>query len=243
LANTVEIKVDGIVVVAAISALTISNATGFLRVGEGQAASQPWVGGSLASISISATPTSAEQSKHIHNTMSKLYQPNAQCCLAGASNSVLGLSYDEGTGLTSAITSTHVTRFKDLQAVSSEAISVGTPASVCSSNGYEFIGGSTGSSLYKPSNRLNEELARTREQRAAFGKALVPIEFDAITSQVDFALPIGYSVKAVYSAGAIKREGSAKDYTVGFDGFKYTVTFAVAPGNGVWVSVLANKEV
>ncbi len=241
-ANTVELIVDGVVVATAVSALSISNTTGYFRVAEGQAASQPWVGGAFAAISISATPSNSEQSKHIHATISKLYQPNSQCCLAGVSNAVLALSHDESTGLTSVITSTHVTRFKDLVVSSSETISVGTPSSISSGGGYEFIAGSTGSKLYTPSRRLIEELSRTLEQRKAFGSTLVPFEFDAVTSQVAFVAPLGYSVKFVYSAGTLKRLGTGKGYTVSNDGFRDTVTFAVAPGNTVWVSLLCVRS-
>jgi hypothetical protein len=47
----------------------------------------------------------------------------------------------------------------------------------------------------------------------------------------------------VYSAGSQKRVGSTKDYTTLFDGFRETVRFGTAPGNGVWVQIHAVKEV
>jgi hypothetical protein len=72
----------------------------------------------------------------------------------------------------------------------------------------------------------------------ALGKEPVFFEFDAVTSQTAFNLPAGYTIKAVYSAGTLKRIGSTKDYTTAFDGFKETVNFAVAPGNTVWVSIM-----
>jgi hypothetical protein len=242
-ANTVQLRVDGEVIASAVSALTVSNTTAFLRVGENNNGllALGWPGGSFSAISISATPTSAEQSKHIHNTMSNLYQPNAQCCLAGTANSVLGLSYDEGTELTSAITSTHVTRLKDLQAVSSEAISVGTPASVCSSNGYEFIGGSTGSRLYTPSQRLNEELARTREQRAAFGNILVSLDLTSANLQTSFDVALGYIPQIIYVNGLKKNITS--HYTVSFDGFKYIVVMLSPLSAGTSVSILCTRSV
>lgn len=55
----------------------------------------------------------------------------------------------------------------------------------------------------------------------------------------DFILPIGYETECVLVAGVMKQEGSTKDYTRLFDGFRETVRFAVAPGNTAWVQIRA----
>ncbi len=86
---------------------------------------------------------------------------------------------------------------------------------------------------------LRDELRRKDE---ALGQAPVFVDFDAVTSQVAFVLPKGYTAKAVYSAGALKRVGAVKDYTVSFDGFQETVTFGAAPGNAVWVSIMCVRS-
>ena len=39
----------------------------------------------------------------------------------------------------------------------------------------------------------------------------------------------GWKSKFVYVDGALKRPGTGDDYTISFDGFIYTLTFAVAP--------------
>ena len=48
--------------------------------------------------------------------------------------------------------------------------------------------------------------------------------------QSSFDLPVGYTATIVYSNGLIKREGSTKDYTRQFDGFKETIVFGTSPG-------------
>lgn len=48
--------------------------------------------------------------------------------------------------------------------------------------------------------------------------------------QASFDVPVGYTTNLVYSGGSLKREGSAKDYTRLFDGFKEIILFGVSPG-------------
>jgi len=60
--------------------------------------------------------------------------------------------------------------------------------------------------------------------------------------QSSFVLQQGFTAKAVYSAELLKREGTTRAYTRSFDGFRETITFAVAPGNGVWVSIMAIRS-
>jgi hypothetical protein len=79
-------------------------------------------------------------------------------------------------------------------------------------------------SISKPAINLRKELNK--------GAAKYRIETFAFTgdsSETTFALPNGWEPKFVYSDGARKREGSGNDYTVTFDGFIYSVVFAVAP--------------
>jgi len=62
-------------------------------------------------------------------------------------------------------------------------------------------------------------------------------------SLTDFPLPTGYETKAAMVTGTLKQEGSTKDFTRLFDGFKETVRFAVAPGYTAWVQVQAVKTI
>lgn len=58
----------------------------------------------------------------------------------------------------------------------------------------------------------------------------------------DFTLPIGYEAKTVSINGVYKQEGSTKDWTRLFDGFRETIRFAVAPGNTAWVQIKAMRS-
>lgn len=60
--------------------------------------------------------------------------------------------------------------------------------------------------------------------------------------QSSFTLPQGYTTKAVYSVGTLKRVGSTKDYTIATDGFRETVNFGTSPGSAVWVSIMCVRS-
>ena len=57
-------------------------------------------------------------------------------------------------------------------------------------------------------------------------------EGDATNNKVDFSLAQGWEPLHVFNNGSIQRPGSGEDYTVGYDGFVYTVTFATEPADG-----------
>lgn len=53
--------------------------------------------------------------------------------------------------------------------------------------------------------------------------------FEGDTTTTTFAVTRGFKPKAVYVDGLRFTEGALEDYTVSFDGFLYSVVFAVAP--------------
>jgi hypothetical protein len=57
----------------------------------------------------------------------------------------------------------------------------------------------------------------------------------------DFILPVGYEAKSVMVNGVFKQEGSTKDWTRLYDGFRETIRFAVAPGSTAWVQIKARR--
>jgi hypothetical protein len=57
----------------------------------------------------------------------------------------------------------------------------------------------------------------------------------------DFIMPVGYEAKSVLVNGVFKQEGSTKDWTRLYDGFRETIRFAVAPGNTAWVQIKARR--
>jgi hypothetical protein len=63
----------------------------------------------------------------------------------------------------------------------------------------------------------------------------------ATIALLDFPLPVGYEAKSVMVNGVFKQEGSTKDWTRLYDGFRETIRFAVAPGSTAWVQIKARR--
>ncbi|MNZ72016.1 hypothetical protein D3C78_903850 [compost metagenome] len=217
---------------------SLSNANAVLRVGLGVDGTLPLTNGALALLRATAMWPSADQLKHIFETEKKLFEPNAQCTIAGTSNAVAALAYDEDTDLLHVGTSWGRSAFQGLVRVASEATPVGILKALSASGGAVAQAGASAVDIYVPAYSLREELERLDDAARALGSQPVFHEFDAMTGQTAFVLPLGFRVVAVYSAGVLKRAGSTKDYTLAFDGFRWTVNFAVAPGNGTWVSIM-----
>ncbi len=95
--------------------------------------------------------------------------------------------------------------------------------------------------IEKPAQNLREELAALRA-KVAEGVAQEAFWFSGTGAQTAFVLPRGWKPKFVYVDGTLRRPGTGEDYTVSFDGFIYTVTFAVAPAT-VDVGVICVREV
>jgi hypothetical protein len=145
--TTVSILVDGAVMATGASALTISNATGFLRIGEDQTTTQPWTGGQCACVRISATAPTAEQSAFIVAEENALN--NGELCLLSNPASVSALSYDESTDVYSVGNGTNVDQFKGLKRLSSAAHGVTTLKALASGGGAKTVVG-TGGSYARP---------------------------------------------------------------------------------------------
>jgi hypothetical protein len=95
--------------------------------------------------------------------------------------------------------------------------------------------------IEKPAQNLREELASLRA-RVASGVAQEAFWYSGTGAQTAFPLPRGWRPKFVYVDGAIKRPGTGEDYTVSYDGFIYSLVFAVAPAT-VDVGVICVREV
>ena len=89
-------------------------------------------------------------------------------------------------------------------------------------------------------SRLAEKLSDLNKNQDT--KKNVVFWFDGDSSEANFALPKGWEPLKVYSDGALMRDGSSEDYTVTFNGFIYTVVFAVAPA-AVNVGIDATRAV
>ncbi len=82
--------------------------------------------------------------------------------------------------------------------------------------------------ISKPEQNLRAELAALRAKVAA-GVAQEVFWFSGDGATTTFALARGWKPKFVYVDGALKRPGTDEDYTVSYDGFIYSLAFAVAP--------------
>jgi hypothetical protein len=95
-------------------------------------------------------------------------------------------------------------------------------------------------SISKPAINLREQLARLAglniapEQETFF--------YSGDSSETDFPLPRGWKPVNVFVDGSLFRPGSSEDYEVSYDGFIYTVVFAVAPA-AVDIGIIAEREV
>jgi len=217
-ADTCYIKVDGIVVASAVSTLTISNATGNLRIGEGQAASQPWGGGQVSCVRISATSPTAEQSKFVSATENALNSGNT--CLLSNSASVSALSYDKDTNTLLIGNGTNVDTFVDLKRIASQAHGVTTLTALASVNGRKLIAG-TGANYTTPERNVSAELL---EQILAPSKPVTK----KITSSAGSVLYFPQGWKATHVTSTAGTYISLSTNAIKSDGFLYYLDSGVA---------------
>jgi hypothetical protein len=95
--------------------------------------------------------------------------------------------------------------------------------------------------ISKPELNLREELVALRAKDTA-GVAQEAFWFSGDVATTTFAMPRGWKPKFAYVGGALKRPGTGEDYTVSYDGFIYSLVFAVAPAT-VDVGVICVREV
>jgi len=187
--------------------------------------------GSVNSVKIGAGAPSAEQIEYIYNQEKGLFQEGAACTLAGTSDVVLALDYDEDTDITHALTSYGRSSFSKGVRVASEATVVGTPTSISAGSSDILIGGTTAVKYYSPVESLRAELKRVDEQAAYYGQIPVAHRFVGDSSETDFVLPFGWApTEGIYNAGLLVLNGASDEYTLLNDGFLKGVSFNVAPG-------------
>lgn len=235
--GTVSVGINGVVVSTASNSTDLTYANAVSQIGSRTGAGANY-GHSLALWRISATAPSADQIAHIYRTELPLFQASAQCTIAGSSTAVTALAYDDTTELLHVGTSWGRTGFKDLLRVDSEATTTGALTSLSASQGVIITGGTSGK-VYVPAMLLRDELRRKDEARKALGK--VPVFFDhtATASQTAFVAPKGYTIKAVYHNGTLKRETTTGVYwTRSTDGFAETCTLSAGATVSDWISLM-----
>lgn len=229
LSSTVSFAAEDVSSVGAVTRLGVATST----------TPSALLNGSIALWRIGATAPSADQIAHIYRTELAMFQPGAQCTLAGSSAAVTTLAYDEDTTLLHVGTSWGRSSFKDLARIDSEATTTGALTSLSASGGVIVTGGTSGK-VYMPALLLRDELRRKAEARKALGRLVVPQEFTATAGQTVFAVTKGYDVRYVYANGLLKRLGT--HYTVSDDGFQKTVTFTSGQLVGVDVTLMITRS-
>jgi len=221
------------------AASTGTNTSAVTRLGLNvYAVDQPASAASLALWRISATAPSQSQIEHIYRTELPLFQASAQCTIAGSSTAVTALAFDDTSELLHVGTSWGRTGFKDLLRVDSEATTTGALTSLSASQGVIITGGTSGK-VYVPAMLLRDELRRKDEARKALGKVPVFFDYTATSSQTAFVAPKGYTIKAVYHNGTLKRETTTGVYwTRSSDGFAETCTLSAGATVSDWISLM-----
>lgn len=231
--------VDAALIGSGAAADNVTQANAKLNIGHDPSGGWGQLSSTMSLLRASATFPTAEQIKHTYETEKPMFEANAQCCLAGTSNAVTALAYDDETDLLHVGTSYGRSAFKGLVRVSSEATAVGAITALSASAGVIVQGGATAVDVYVPAYTLREELLRDAEQMAKFGQNLIAHDFTATASQEVFTLPVGWEIVAVYQQGTLKRETTAWVRT--FDGFKWSVDLVTGATVSDWISILAKR--
>lgn len=127
----------------------ITNNLAKLSIGRSYSGGSWASGTSLALVRITATAPTADQIAKIYRDELQLFQPNAQCAIAGTSSGVTALDYDDTTDLLHVGTQWGRTSFHDLVRVDSEATTVGAVTTITAQGGAVVMGG-TGGRIYQP---------------------------------------------------------------------------------------------
>ena len=240
-----SIKVNGVEVASATGTplLSLNNPDAVLTIGNSYALDAPFPG-SIALLKLSATVPTPEQSVWMYEQEKQMFREGAQCCLPD-SGTIVDLAYDDATDKWIAASATNISEWSGLVRTNVTPVPAGSYSALAAASGVQLLARSTtnpGVDITIPAYGLREELVKRAESAAQRSKEIVTFDFDAAGGQAEFALPVGYTTKAVYVDGAAKRRGSTKDFTLLFDGFKETVAFAVAPAPAAWVQIHAIKE-
>jgi len=216
-ASTVVIIVDGVLVASAVSTLTISNATGYFRIGEGQDASQPWVGGQVSCVRISATAPTAEQSKFIAAQENALN--GGATCILSNSSSVSSLQYHKDTDLLEIKNGTATDYFSGLARVGSVTTTSGITGATAEGQlpAYDLLTSGTTNTFWAAERNVKAELL----EQVPVTKKTQQYSFTTPAATTTQALPKGWKAQGI----AFNTTDSTflGTWTQTFDGFIWTV--------------------
>ncbi len=178
--------------------------------------------GQISGLSITKTIPSDDQIREMHRDMlNKLSKPSV------LSGNVKALAYDPIRKQDwVACYSKKLHRLDGTCIVETVTVdtSIGTISSLTVNDGLITVGGSGGTWIKQPSKNLRDPQIRAGKSVRAFELG----EGDG--TKVDFYLPRGWKPERAYVDGIKKRKGAQDDWTAQFDGYKWFVRFAVAPG-------------
>ncbi|MAY42380.1 MULTISPECIES: hypothetical protein [unclassified Neptuniibacter] len=102
---------------------------------------------------------------------------------------------------------------------------VGDISSIAVDDGEITVGGSAGVWVKQPEKNLRAPVVKS-------GKSVQPFELgEGDSVQTDFYLSYGWKPVRAYIGGIKKRQGSQDDWTAQYDGYRWFIRFAVAPGS------------
>lgn len=242
-AGVIKFYLNGALVYSVANSTNLTLLDAPLRVGTNSGSSPIWTGVTkMTLLRLSATAPSADQIAQIYRDELPLFQPGAQCTIAGTSTAVTALAYDESTDLLHVGTSWGRSAFKGLRRTESEATTTGAITSISAAQGAVLTGG-TSAKIWQPALLLRDELARKEEAKRALGKVPVFTDFTATASQTAFVLAVGYTVKALYRNGVLMRETTTGVFwTRSFDGYRETATLSVGATVGDWISLMCIRN-
>lgn len=244
--GTLAIKVNGqqVAQTAGAALLTLNNASAALTIGNNFALTAPFIG-SIALVKFGVTLPTADQTIFCYEQEKMMFQPGAQVALPDT-GPLIDLGYDDRRGVMLMASSLNESTYLGLVRVTTVNNQVGSITKTSGTYGAKLMARSTtnpGVDVTIPAYVAREETLKRAEDANRMFRVQRAFDFDAITAQTDFTLPAGWETSEVISAGASKREGSTKDWIRVYDGFHETVRFITAPGNGVWVQIIARRIV
>ena len=181
--------------------------------------------GNFALMNYTKTPPSPDQIRDMHRDMlNKLKKPSM---LTG---SVKALAHDVVRGDDwIACDDGQLHRLTQRGTTFEESIAVdpgvGDITSLGVNDGEITVGGSAGVWVKQPEKNLRAPVVKA-------GKSVRPFELgEGDSAQTDFYLPYGWKPVRAYIGGIKKRQGSQDDWTAQYDGYRWFIRFAVAPGS------------
>jgi hypothetical protein len=224
------------------SLLTLNNPSAIATYGNRRDTTAPWPG-TLVLTRVGLTAPSTAAAKFMFDTEREMMNNGAQILLADV-GAVLDFSYDDMEKKLKVVTAANEASFIGLVRSNTAGVPYGTFSKAGMRGGVKLLARASttpGIDVSIPAYGLREEMYNRAERAAALSRIPQIFDFDATSSQQDFALPAGYVVQEVIAARNSQREGSTKDWIRNFDGFVETAHFNTGQALNTWVQLIARR--